>query len=81
MFLINGYVVTLVLITFITIVGIMVILATATSVEIPMNFLGIDLARSVAPAVRLRFVHICLRLHHCGLFLFVSLTCVVKEYC
>lgn len=36
-------------------VGIMVSLDIATSVEIPMSFLGINLVRSVAPAVCHRY--------------------------
>jgi len=44
-FLFDCYVFTLSFITFVTMVGIMVTLGTATSVEIPMSFLGINLVR------------------------------------
>jgi hypothetical protein len=60
-------IVTLLFITTIVIAaGIMVLLAIATSVEIPMNFLGTDLVRWVAPAACQRYGVLCLRLTRCG---------------
>lgn len=58
-------VVTLLFITSIVIAaGIMVLLGIATSVEIPMNFLGTNSVSSVAPAVCQRYGLVCLRLTH-----------------
>ena len=59
-------------------VGIMAILAIATSVEIPMNFLGINSVRSVALAVCQRYGLVYLRLPR-GRFSIIHI-CLLANY-